>query len=184
MEQPEIDAIEARAEAVLGSVPPWIWDGETPVPVDDIADSVFSLLVREVADMSAAPGFPQLEPGQSISGLLLPSSGEIWVNAEEALQWPGRRRFTICHELGHWVLHQRGQQSLFCRRGSIDEAPADTRPPLPVTEEEANVFAAALLMPADLIRRHYEETGGEFEELCELFGASGAAMGRRLHAVI
>ena len=53
-----------------------------------------------------------------------------------------------------------------------------------MTEEEANAFAAALLMPAELIRRHYEDTGGDFERLCELFGASGAAMGRRLHAVI
>ncbi len=185
MDQADIEAIEARAEVVLSQVPDWIWDGETiPVPVGDIADSVFSLLVREVDDMSAAPGCPELEPGQSISGLLLPSRGEIWVNAGEARQWPGRRRFTICHELGHWVLHQRGQQSLFCRRTSIDEAPADTRPPLPVTEEEANAFAAALLMPAELVRRHYEECRGNFERLCERFGASGAAMGRRLHAVI
>jgi hypothetical protein len=182
----DVDAIEERAEAVLARVPSWLWDGETvPVPVDAIADSMFSLLVREVEDMSAAPGCPKLEPGQSISGLLLASRGEIWVNADEARQWPGRRRFTICHELGHWVLHRRGQQSLFCRHGSIEEAErADTRPPLPVTEEEANVFAAALLMPAPLIRRHYEETGRDFEALCELFGASGAAMGRRLHAVL
>ena len=186
MEQPEIEQVEERAESVLSQVPSWIWDGETvPVPVDAIADSVFSLLVREVEDMSKAPGCPELGPGQSISGLLLASRGEIWVNAEEARQWPGRRRFTICHELGHWVLHRRGQQSLFCRHGSIEEAEhADTRPPLPITEEEANSFAAALLMPAELVRRHYDATSGDFEALCERFGASGAAMGRRLHAVI
>jgi hypothetical protein len=186
VEPGEIEAIEERAEEVLGRVPRWIWDGSSvPVPVDSIADSVFSLLVREVEEMSAAPGCPELEPGQSISGLLLAGRGEIWVDAAEARQWPGRRRFTICHELGHWVLHRRGQQSLFCRRGSIEEAErADTRPPLPITEEEANSFAAAMLMPAELVRRHYRETGGDFERLCELFGASGAAMGRRLHAVI
>ncbi len=185
MEQPEIEAIEERAEEVLGRVPSWIWGGTSlPVPVDSIADSAFSLLVREVEEMSNAPGCPELDPGQSISGLLLASRGEIWVNADEARQWPGRRRFTICHELGHWVLHRRGQQSLFCRRGSIEEAEhADTRPPVPVTEEEANVFAAALLMPARLIRREYRRQP-EFEHLCERFGASGAAMGRRLHAVI
>jgi hypothetical protein len=186
VEQAQTEAIEKRAQAVLADVPSFVWDGESvPVPVGDIADSVFSLLVREIEDMCAAPGCPELEPGQSISGLLLPSRGEIWVNADEARQWPSRKRFTICHELGHWVLHRRGQQSLFCRHGSIQENEhADTRPPLPITEEEANAFAAALLMPAELIRRHYEGTSGEFEELCELFGASGAAMGRRLHAVI
>ena len=185
MEQREIDAIEGRAAAVLSQVPTWIWDGESlPVPVEDIADSVFGLLVREVDDMATAPGCPALGPDQSISGLLLGSRGEIWVNAEEARQWPGRRRFTICHELGHWVLHRTGQQSLFCRHGSIEEAPpADTHPPLPIAEAEANAFAAALLMPAPLLRDRYA-TDRDFESLRARFGASGAAMGKRLHAVI
>ncbi len=45
------------------------------------------------------------------------------------------------------------------------------------------MFAAALLMPARLVRREYD-ADREFSRLCDLFGASGAAMGRRLHAVI
>ena len=48
----------------------------------------------------------------------------------------------------------------------------------------ANWFAASLLMPAGLIRRHYERTGGNFDALCRIFNCSGAAMGRRLHQVI
>ena len=49
--------IEERAERVLAVVPEWIWDGESlPVPVEDIADSVFRLRVREVEDRSGAPG--------------------------------------------------------------------------------------------------------------------------------
>jgi Zn-dependent peptidase ImmA (M78 family) len=51
---------------------------------------------------------------------------------------------------------------------------------VPITEEEANVFAAALLMPARLIREHYPQVGNH-AEMCRLFGASGAAMGKRLH---
>jgi hypothetical protein len=39
-------------------------------------------------------------------------------------------------------------------------------------------------MPARLIERHYHETGRSFERMCELFGSSQQAMGRRLHAVI
>jgi uncharacterized protein DUF955 len=182
--------VEQRAEAVLVAVPPWIWDGESlPVPVEDIVDSEFGLLVRDVEEMTAAPGCPALAPGQSLSGLLLAGRGEIWVNAAEAREWPPRRRFTIGHELGHWVLHRTGQESLFCRSTSVepDETsakPANTRPPLPVTETEANIFAAALTMPAHLIQRHYEATHGDHAQLCEIFASSGAAMGRRLHAVI
>jgi len=175
--------IEQRAADVLADVPSWIWDGEAlPIPVEDIADTCAGLYVRDVEDMSAAPGCPELTAGQSLSGLLLPSVGEIWVNAEEARQWPPRRRFTIAHELGHWFLHQREQTSLFCRHGQVDER--DERPPLPPIEEEANHFAAALLMPAEMVRREYTRAAGDFDSLCRTFSSSGAAMGRRLRQTV
>ena len=84
-------------------------------------------------------------------------------------------------------MHRTGQQSLFCRKVTVDPdegKPADTRPPLPVNEEEANMFAAALLMPGELMRRHYGECGGEFEQMCRRFDSSAAAMGKRLHQAV
>jgi Zn-dependent peptidase ImmA (M78 family) len=192
MEESDRQRIEDRAQAILAELPEWLWDGETlPVPIDDIADSSFGLLVRDVTDMSEAPDCPPLDEGQSLSGLLLADRRQIWVNHKESRQWPPRRRFTIAHELGHWVLHRDEQRSLFCRHGAIDP-PADpksapeARPPLDPIEAEANAFAAALLMPARLIERHYAASSGSdrFEQLCTLFGSSGAAMSRRLRQVI
>lgn len=182
----DVEEIETRAEQVLAAVPDWIWDGEElPIPIEDVADTCAGLLVRDIEDMSGAPGCPELEAGQSLSGLLLPSVGEIWVNAEEARQWPPRRRFTIAHELGHWYLHQRGQTALFCRHGQIeDDEGSGERAPLPPIEEQANQFAAALLMPAAMVRREYARHGGDFARLCALFNSSGAAMGRRLHQTV
>jgi hypothetical protein len=183
-----VEEIEARAEAVLASVPDWIWNGEElPVPVEDIADTCFGLLVRDVEDLAAAPGAPDVGDGQAISGLLLASTGEIWVNALESREWPPRRRFTIGHELGHWVMHRTGQQSLFCRTPSIQAEEKETRPALPVPEAEANAFGAALLMPAHLIRERYAALAGNpdrFGRLMKEFDSSGAAMSRRLKAVI
>lgn len=176
--------IERLAEEFLSDVPPYVWDGETlPVPVEEIADSHVGLLVRDVEDMSAAPGAPKLQRGQSLSGLLLPVTGEIWVDAREAREWPSRRRFTIAHELGHWRLHREAERPVFCRAASID-APNEARSPLPVPEEEANAFAAAVLMPVRLIREQYVRCERDFHLLCMRFGASGAAMGGRLDAVI
>jgi short-chain 2-methylacyl-CoA dehydrogenase len=88
--------VEQRAERVLADVPDWIWNGDRlPVPVEHIADSHFGLHVRDVEDLRRAPGVPaDLPAGQGLSGLLLPSLGEIWVNAAEARDWPPRRRFT------------------------------------------------------------------------------------------
>jgi len=190
VEEAVLREIEERAERVLADVPSWIWDGERlPVPIEDIADSRFGLLVRDMDELGAAPGAPSLESGQSLSGLLLPDRGEIWVSAHEGAAWPGRRRFTIGHELGHWCMHRAGDGAVFCRSTSIEPevvaagpAAAD-RPPPPPFEEEANVFAASLLMPAWLVKEHYQP-GCDFFSLCERFGASGAAMGRRLHAVV
>ena len=176
-----MEEVERQAERVLAQVPSWIWDGESlPVPVEDIADTCFGLLVRDVDDLATAPGAPQLGPDQSLSGLLLPARGEIWVNAEEARLWPPRRRFTIGHELGHWVMHRTGQQALFCRRTSVDEQAA---PPGRDIEEEASAFAAALLMPQWLFVREHAHCRGDVAELGRVFGTSAAATERRVQAL-
>jgi hypothetical protein len=182
---------EQHAQRVLNRVPSFIWDGERlPVPVEHIADSCFGLLVRDVDDLGSAPGVPPLQATMSLSGLLLPTLGEIWVNAAEAREWPPRRRFTIGHELGHWCLH-RVEGAVWCRAQAVDPASADSeegagRSP---KEDEANEFAAALLMPAHLVRSHYERLRRSdpercFQELCSAFEASGAAMSRRLRRAV
>jgi hypothetical protein len=181
-----MDAIERLAEEFLAQVPSYVWDGTAlPVPIEEIADTHVGLLIRDVEDLATAPGAPELDFGQSLSGLLLPAIGEIWVNAEEGRQWPPRRRFTIAHELGHWRLHRDDdERAVFCRSGAIAPDAAQSREQVPATEDEANVFAAALLMPARLVQQQYLRCDRDFFRLCETFGASGAAMGRRLHAVI
>lgn len=175
------DHVIAAAETVLASVPAYVWDGERlPVPVEEIVDSCYGLYVRDIDDMATAPGAPALASGQSLSGLLLPARGEIWVNSDEARQWPPRRRFTIGHELGHWVMHRTtGQQSLFCRRTTIDETGQRARVVRDI-EEEASAFAAELLMPRWLLIREHTRARADVAELCRVFDSSNAAMERRI----
>ena len=64
----------------------------------------------------------------------------IVVNASDSAR---RRRFTVAHELAHYILHRKDDGSLYAHRdvgqsGSI--------------EHEANLFAAAILMPEELVR--------------------------------
>jgi hypothetical protein len=181
-----MEEIERLADEFLSRVPSYVWDGSTlPVPIEEIADTHVGLLVRDVEDLGTAPGAPALGAGQSLSGLLLPATGEIWVNAEEGRQWPARRRFTIAHELGHWRLHRDAEEhAVFCRSSSIEPEDTKARVPIAAAEDEANVFAAAMLMPARLVREQYVRCERDFFRLCDTFLASGAAMGRRLHAVI
>ena len=76
---------------------------------------------------------------------------------------PGRIRFTLAHELGHYMLHRReaGLEGFEC--GSGDMLRYDTG--YAVREEEANAFAAALLMPAHDFRRQVEHEGFSFDLL-------------------
>jgi hypothetical protein len=119
----DVERVEGEAGRVLSRVREYVWDGESlPVPVDDIAADEFGLLVRLVDDLSTAPGCENI-PRDQLSGLLLTGPGEIWVNAWEAAQWDGRRRFTIGHELGHYVMHRDGRPGIHCR--SIVEDPRE-----------------------------------------------------------
>lgn len=84
-----------------------------PVPVEVIADSHFGLLINEaeiVRDNIPDPNFAARIKGP-LSGLLLIDRKEIWVAQEEGERSPGRKRFTIAHEIGHYVLQYLRQVS-------------------------------------------------------------------------
>lgn len=119
-------------------------------------------------------GLSVTEAELDVSGLLLPAERQIYVNASEV---PVRRRFTLAHELGHWICqHLEGHTApVYCR--AEDTAPNAAR----ALEREANVFAAELLMPEQLVRREWGmvSTAGE---LADRFGVSGVAMQWRLYS--
>jgi hypothetical protein len=77
----------------------------------------------------------------------------ITVNSDQALV---RQRFTIAHELGHFVMHS--------SHGADDDS-----------ERQADVFAGALLIPRDLLRREFATTTDP-EALARLFLVSRDAM--------
>ena len=58
-----------------------------------------------------------------------------------------RKRFTIAHELGHYFLHMGKEENKIITSFRMDSSPV---------ERQANVFAANLLMPENLIRQEYE----------------------------
>ncbi len=143
-----------------------------PVPVEDIADSHFRLLICETADLAALPG----APAGPLSGLLMVDDRQIWVNASEAASSPGRRRFTVGHELGHWCLHADERRKIFCR---APESPGGVD-----IEVEASLFAGALMFPPELVRQEWRRLRGDVGELCERFGGSRVATERAVFRVV
>jgi Zn-dependent peptidase ImmA (M78 family) len=103
-------------------------------------------LIAQMYDVS----IQEREMEDAISGMLAITDGRaiIVVNKDHA---PRRQRFTIAHELGHFFLH-RNSTNVF-----IDVSPIYFRNRLSsegtnLREQEANRFAAELLMPAHLLR--------------------------------
>ncbi len=82
-----------------------------------------------------------------------------------------RRRFTIAHEIGHFVL---GHDRVAPQRGGETNM-AGRR-----LEREADLFAAELLMPEHLVRRAALEEGADARRLADRFEVSEQAMGVRL----
>lgn len=82
-------------------------------------------------------------------GALVPSdSGKRWGIIHQRAQSRGRRRFTIAHEFGHYLLHRRKYPSGI----HSSEAGVDGRTKV-LVEQEANDFASSLLMPFDDFRK-------------------------------
>lgn len=97
---------------------------------------------------------------------------------------PKRKRFTIAHEIAHYVLHA-GRAA--CYDSSVEEAPQrrEFRRDVEATtgenrlEIEANQFAAALLMPRDSIIEDLR-SGTSTADLPRRYDVSDEAMSWRL----
>lgn len=189
LEPEESAQIEAEVREIRSSIPGWVWDGYSlPVPVDEIVREAYGLRVchvpqdriKEVLGDGAGEGW--------VSGLLLAGAGEIWVTEDE-VNHPGwgteRCRFTTGHELGHFVMHQEARTSIYCRKSGVEEGFRLEPIPRPVPEVEANTFAAALLMPPDLLRPQIGEALDEdaIARLTRTFGVSDKAMRRRIETL-
>jgi Zn-dependent peptidase ImmA (M78 family) len=122
-----------------------------------------------------------------LSGRIVFKNGNarIDVNAWDA---PNRRRFTIAHEIGHALLHAPGFDN-FEVSDRVDEGQIEQRELTlarqthdgfrPVHEAEADRFAAALLMPPQLVKERFQRDPNP-AYLAETFSVSEAAMKIRL----
>ena len=115
-----------------------------------------------------------------ISGTLIIEQNVIGFNQTESRV---RRRFTIAHELGHYVLHKDKKPIFLDKLFRLNYASQEQNQEL---EMEANAFAASILMPEALMRKEVKNIDFDFanEEatkyLARVFDVSSMAMYYRL----
>lgn len=155
-----IERIEILAEKILSE------SGALtlPIPVETVA-------MNSQIRISRAPS-------SEFSGMLIRKDGYalIGINSGESSV---RQRFTVAHELGHFYLHEEKDTFIDFRdkKGTTSQTPR---------EKQANMFAAALLMPRKLIEVDVKQLGkdgfteDELDRLAKKYDVSADAMRYRL----
>lgn len=163
--------IEAKAQDVLRKGNAYT----LPIPIKNIIKDL---------DIILSP----YDLGKDVSGVLVIDGDKckIGYNSTESHV---RQRFTLAHELGHYVLHKNKGQEVFVDNVSymFRKSNAKTSKGYKI-EKEANQFAAAILMPKDLIEEQIKsltnDVISDHDLICELskiFKVSQIAMTYRLN---
>ncbi len=97
-----------------------------------------------------------------------------------------RRRFTMAHELAHYIFHRSligsGVNDTVAYR-SMDVGTFNNTNISAEHEIEANKAAAKILMPSPLVRRYHTEYKGDIARMANKFKVSKEAMGYRLQGL-
>jgi Zn-dependent peptidase ImmA (M78 family) len=94
-----------------------------------------------------------------------PFGSVIWLRRDET---PVQRRLALFHQMGHLALHP---EVLFCAMRAVADLP---------TEQEADAFASAILMPRRWLRRDAPKVGLDVSALAQRYAVPPVAMARRL----
>lgn len=164
--------IQSRANDLLTN------NESLPIPVELIA---MRLNINVIAS----------DLGEEISGLLVIEDDKTVIGYNKT-ESKVRNRFTIAHELGHFILHKNSSDLFVDKHFKVlfRSTKQDNESLLIRKQEhEANEFAACLLMPAKMVEAEMSKLGIEYidaydeatiKQLAKIFDVSTIAMSLRL----
>lgn len=124
----------------------------------------------------------KVEFDDDVSGLFVLKNNKPFI-LYNATQSRNRTRFTIAHELGHYILHSK-DRPLFIDKKKVLYRDNNSSTGEVLMEREANAFAASLLMPRNLIQNELDKMVSQEEDviqyLADEFQVSTQAMSFRL----
>lgn len=188
-------ALETIAWKILCQYDPYYLNGKPhAVPIETIIEDTFGLIIEyqylkqfkdELGKMVYDNGYVIcFDREKDDYTLLRVKMGTMLIEsslAEDPAQY-GRLRFTLAHELSHWILHQR----LF-EGTNIAAAMYDENDDSDATEWQANYLAQALLMPNGQVKHCFysiqascETRKEKIEAMANVFEVSKQAMEIRL----
>ena len=154
-----IEEIEAEARKVLGD---YLGDpASVAIPID--LGTILEKLKIKLYEVEF--------DNPTVAGAYNKSANAIYVASQDQKT---RQFFSVAHELGHYFLNPRKASEIFYRNqlNQFDNH-------YPVDEQEANWFAASLLMPRELVKKIWQEEKSEAIVAAQ-FGVSASAAHWRL----
>lgn len=121
----------------------------------------------------------EVEREDAYNGELIPEHRCIRLNTQKPKT---RQRFTLAHELGHWVLYHRQRMiedenlPLEADAETLDETDFDDQATQKARDDEADTFAAELLMPTQWVRVDWKSRRPDVRLLAERYEVSEEAM--------
>ena len=141
------DLIEEAADQLLDQYRDFAGAFDLPVPVESIAEHFLKYDLEITGEgLFADPGF--------LGGISF-ETNTIFVNASIE-DHEGRYTFTIAHEIGHHVLHKELYDELISDRSQILCREEKKKP---LIEQQADRFAACLMMPRRMLVDEVEKYG-------------------------
>lgn len=146
-----------------------------------LKDSGQNLVPVDLGKVCEYLGFRYIEVNNfpnSLSALCIEQGGVKYA-AVNASHHPHRKRFSLAHELGHWVL---GHTHSYSRSDvTIDNPPEpeDSIKNNAIEESEADEFAGELLVPLMHLKKHISQTP-DIEKLATIFNVSTQVVSIRL----
>ena len=180
-DQQELDQLESELKERVSETRPSP-DLDLVTLVSEAFLRRFGLDSRErLAEIAEEIGIEVLyRPAESFDGALLrirdAQRGYIVINSR--IREESRRRFTLAHEIGHFVLPGQQEVSAPCKQQRIENWDADLYRP----ELEANRFAAEILMPRGLMAEFVQSEPSleSIRSIAQLCGTSLTASAVRL----
>ena len=178
-DQQELDQLESELKERVKKTNP---DLDLVALVGEAFLRRFGLDSRErLAEIADEIGIEVLyRPAESFDGALLrirdAQRGYIVINSR--IREESRKRFTLAHEIGHFVLPGQQEVSTPCKQQRIENWDADLYRP----ELEANRFAAEILMPRGLMAEFVQSEPSleSIRSIAQLCGTSLTASAVRL----
>ena len=180
--------MEAKARQIISAYCPECMFGQKAIPIEQIAEKVFGLSIeyqyltkngeKVLGKLICTDGLtPYYDMELKKYALLKVKAQTILVEARLVENGQdGRLRFTIAHELAHWILH-REMIVESNREAALDESACESK-----MEGQADFFASVLLMPIGAVKRYYHSLYGKCRQsevvasAAEHFGVSKQAM--------